>query len=141
MVTDEGWYRVTKRDIVAAGFDPGTDARRMSLYTGGIEQPLLVIDNDGDGNDDVFDDDDALEFYGFGNDTPWSGARAYWLVRDKGENQRVKSDKSKQRGNVTSTPTRSAASSARCSSPRSRTTAIARISSAQSFRRRAPRKN
>jgi uncharacterized repeat protein (TIGR01451 family) len=100
MVTDEGWYRVTKRDIVAAGFDPGIDARRMSLYTGGIEQPLLVDD----GGDDVFDDGDALEFYGFGNDTPWSGARAYWLVRDKGQKFRVKSDKSKDRGAVTSTP-------------------------------------
>jgi uncharacterized repeat protein (TIGR01451 family) len=100
MVADEGWYRVTKRDIVAAGFDPGIDARRMSLYTGGIEQPLLVDD----GGDGVFGDDDALEFYGFGNDTPWSGARAYWLVRDKGRNHRVKSDKSKDRGTVTSTP-------------------------------------
>lgn len=99
MVADEGWYRVTKRDIVAAGFDPGSDARRLSLYTGGIEQPLLADD----GGDNVFGDDDALEFYGFGNDTPWSGARAYWLVRDKGRNQRVKTDKSKERGNVTST--------------------------------------
>jgi hypothetical protein len=99
MVTDEGWYRVTKRDIAAAGFDPGIDARRLSLYTGGIEQPLLVDD----GNDNVFGDDDALEFYGFGNDTPWSGARAYWLVRDKGRNNRVKADKSKDRGTVTST--------------------------------------
>ncbi|MGZ5431752.1 MAG: DUF7507 domain-containing protein, partial [Thermoanaerobaculia bacterium] len=100
MVTDEGWYRVTKREIVAAGFDPGSDARRMSLYTGGIEQPLLVDD----GDDKAFDDADALEFYGFGNDTPWSGARAYWLVKDKGKSDRVKTDKSKNRGNVTSTP-------------------------------------
>lgn len=99
MVAEEGWVRVTKADIVVAGFDPGIDARRLSLFTGGVEQPLLVED----GGDNVFDSGDTLEFYGFGNDTPWSGARAYWLVRDKGKNARVKFEKAKERGDVTST--------------------------------------
>lgn len=92
MVAEEGWVRVTRAAMIAAGFDPGTDFRRLSLYTGGVEQPLLV-DESGE----------AIEFYGFGNDTPWSGARAYWLVRDKGRNQRVKTDKTKDRGTVVST--------------------------------------
>jgi len=99
MVAEEGWVRVTKADIVAAGFDPGTDVRRLSLFTGGIEQPLLVED----GGDNVFDSGDSLEFYGFGNDTPWSGARAYWLVRDKGKNARVKYEKAKDKNAVNST--------------------------------------
>ncbi|HYC87703.1 MAG TPA: C25 family cysteine peptidase [Thermoanaerobaculia bacterium] len=92
MVAEEGWVRVTRAAMIAAGFDPGTDFRRLSLYTGGVEQPLLV-DESGE----------AIEFYGFGNDTPWSGARAYWLVRDKGRNQRVKTDKTKDRGTTAST--------------------------------------
>jgi uncharacterized repeat protein (TIGR01451 family) len=92
MVAEEGWVRVTRAAMIAAGFDPGTDFRRLSLYTGGVEQPLLV-DESGE----------AIEFYGFGNDTPSSGARAYWLVRDKGRNQRVKTDRTKDRGAVTST--------------------------------------
>ncbi len=100
MVTEEGWYRVTRREIAASGFDPGSDARRMSLHMGGIEQPLFVDD----GDDGVFGDDDALEFYAFGNDTPWSGARAYWLVRDRGRSNRVKTDRSKQRSSISTTP-------------------------------------
>jgi len=100
LVTDEGWVRVTRRAIVDAGFDPGSDARRLSLFTGGIEQPLLIDD----GDDGVFDDGDAIEFYGFGNDTPSSGARAYWLVRDKGRRARVKADKSKARATISGTP-------------------------------------
>ncbi len=99
MITVEGWYRVTRRDIVAAGFDPGIDGRRLSLYTGGIEQPLLVDD----GGDNVFGDEDAVEFYAIGTDTPASGASAYWLVRDKGKSDRVKTDKSKERGSVKNT--------------------------------------
>ncbi|HEX6087568.1 MAG TPA: C25 family cysteine peptidase [Thermoanaerobaculia bacterium] len=92
MVTEEGWVRVTRAAMIAAGFDPGSDFRRLSLYTGGIEQPLLVDDSG-----------EAIEFYGFGNDTPSSGARAYWLVRDKGRNARVKTDKTKDRGTTAST--------------------------------------
>ncbi|HEX7831180.1 MAG TPA: C25 family cysteine peptidase [Thermoanaerobaculia bacterium] len=79
MITSEGWYRVTKSEITAAGYEAGTDSGNLSLYASGIEQPLFVDD----GGDGRFDATDAIEFYAIGNDTPSSGARAYWLVRNK----------------------------------------------------------
>ncbi|MFP5247464.1 MAG: C25 family cysteine peptidase, partial [Thermoanaerobaculia bacterium] len=79
LVTTEGWYRVTKSALAAAGFVAGN---RVALFTDGIEQPLL-------------ESNDAIEFYGVGIDTPASGARAYWLVNGKGTAARVKKDKSK----------------------------------------------
>lgn len=78
-IANEGWYRVTKSEITAAGFDPGVDPGRLALYTGGIEQPLFV----NDGGDGRFDANDTVEFYAIGNDTPSSGTRTYWLDRDK----------------------------------------------------------
>ncbi len=79
MIATEGWYRATKSEIMTAGFDPGNDSRNLSLYSGGIEQPLFVDD----GGDDRFDATDAVEFYAVGNDTPSSDTRAYWLVRSR----------------------------------------------------------
>lgn len=77
MVTQEGWYRVTKSALAAAGFVAGN---KVALFTNGIEQPITVTD-------------DAIEFYGLGNDTPASGARAYWLTNDKGAGFRIKREK------------------------------------------------
>ena len=91
MVTEEGWYRVAKSDLAAAGFDAG-DTKKLALFAEGIEQPIVITD-------------DAIEFYGIGIDTPATGARAYWLVRDKGDKLRVKNDKGKKGApSVTSTP-------------------------------------
>src|SRR6185436_3275074 len=82
MVTEEGWYRVTRAELAAAGFDAG-DTKKLALFAEGIEQPIVVTD-------------DAIEFYGIGIDTAAGGARAYWLVRDKGSKLRVKNDKAKK---------------------------------------------
>ncbi|HEX8618784.1 MAG TPA: C25 family cysteine peptidase [Thermoanaerobaculia bacterium] len=79
MVTQEGWYRVTAAQLIAAGFTPG---KKLALFTDGIEQPLSMTN-------------DAIEFYGIGLDTPSTGARAYWLTNDKGQGYRVAKDKSK----------------------------------------------
>ncbi|HEV2722846.1 MAG TPA: hypothetical protein VG323_22670, partial [Thermoanaerobaculia bacterium] len=65
-VTQEGWYRVTRAAMVAAGFDPGANFKKLSLYMQGIEQPLVV-------------NDDSVEFYGQRLDTFYTGARTYWL--------------------------------------------------------------
>jgi uncharacterized repeat protein (TIGR01451 family) len=71
----EGWYRLTRAAMTTAGYDPGSDPRAMSLYTAGIEQPL-VVDDGGDGK---FDANDAIEFYAAPLDTVATGARTYWL--------------------------------------------------------------
>ena len=73
MVTQEGWYRVTKAQLAETGV---VYKGSISLFTGGVEQPILVTD-------------DAIEFYGVGLDTPGSGARVYWLSNGKGSNLRI----------------------------------------------------
>ena len=91
MVTEEGWYRVTRSQLVDAGVDPG-DWKRVAIFTNGIEQPVVI-------------NNDAIEFYGIGIDTPAAGARAYWLVKDKGDKLRLRSDKAKKGApSLTSTP-------------------------------------
>ncbi|HEV2722470.1 MAG TPA: C25 family cysteine peptidase [Thermoanaerobaculia bacterium] len=65
-VTQEGWYRVTRAQMVAAGFDPGSKLKQLSLFMQGIEQPMVV-------------NDDSVEFYGQRLDTFSTGARTYWL--------------------------------------------------------------
>ncbi|MBV8517454.1 MAG: DUF11 domain-containing protein [Acidobacteria bacterium] len=87
-VTHEGWYRVTKSAIVAAGFDPGTVPDAVRLYVDGNECPIFVSD----GGDGSFDANDAIEFYGTALDTPSSGAHAYFVTKGKGLPLRLRSD-------------------------------------------------
>jgi uncharacterized membrane protein len=42
-VTTEGWYQVSRAQLVAAGLEPFADARMLQLYAEGIEQPLLIL--------------------------------------------------------------------------------------------------
>lgn len=84
-VTQEGWQRVTRAAMTAAGFDPGNDPRALSLSMLGNEQSISVDD----GGDGKFDPNDAVEFYGYPLDTPSTGARTYWLRSNKGNSSRV----------------------------------------------------
>jgi uncharacterized repeat protein (TIGR01451 family) len=69
LVQQEGIYKVTLAQLIAAGFSGSVDSAHLHLYAEGIEQPLR---NDGDG----------VEFYGTGIDTPYSGTRVYWLLSE-----------------------------------------------------------
>ncbi|HXH42060.1 MAG TPA: C25 family cysteine peptidase [Thermoanaerobaculia bacterium] len=79
-VSQEGWYRLTKAAMVAAGYDPGSDPRAITLSMLGAEQ-FITVDDGGDGK---FDANDAIEFYGYPLDTVSTGARTYWLRSAKG---------------------------------------------------------
>ncbi len=79
-VAQEGWYRLTRAAMTAAGFDPGTDPRAISLSMLGTEQSITVDD----GGDGKFDPNDAVEFYGYPLDSVSTGARTYWLRSSKG---------------------------------------------------------
>ncbi len=70
-VTREGWYRVTRSALMAAGYDPGGDSKYLQLFADGVEQPIMVREGA----------DAAIEFYGTPVDTPYSGTRTYWLVK------------------------------------------------------------
>ena len=84
-VSQEGWQRVTRASMTAAGFDPGSDSRAISLFMLGNEQSV-VVDDGGDGK---FDANDAIEFYGYPLDTLSTGARTYWLRAGKGTGNRI----------------------------------------------------
>lgn len=75
-VTAEGWYRVTRAQLVAAGMPANADARTLQLFAEGLEQPMLIEGNAGG----PLGPSDSIEFYGTGMDTPFSGTRIYWLV-------------------------------------------------------------
>jgi uncharacterized repeat protein (TIGR01451 family) len=77
-VDHEGWYHVTFAQLFAAGLEPSSDVRSLRLYAEDIEQPLLLTGR----ASGTASPTDAIEFYGTGIDTPYSGTRVYWLVRE-----------------------------------------------------------
>jgi len=85
VITQAGWYRLKKSDLVNAGFDPGTNSRLIAVFADGIEVPLVL----NDGGDNKFDADDTIEFYGTGVDTPTAGGHIYFVVTNKGKGLRL----------------------------------------------------
>lgn len=75
-VDREGWYRVPRASLVAAGLDPAIDTDKLQLYAGGVEQSIIA-------------NADGIEFYGTGQDTTWTASRVYWLVAGNGRGKRV----------------------------------------------------
>jgi uncharacterized repeat protein (TIGR01451 family) len=94
VVTTAGWVSVKKRDLVAAGYDPGTNSRVIAVFTDGQEIPADVRD----GGDNRFDADDTIEFFGQGIDTPSSGGRVYFVVNDKGRGARLRQQNGPKKG-------------------------------------------
>jgi uncharacterized repeat protein (TIGR01451 family) len=86
-VTSEGWYQVTRNELVAAGLPAGADAHLLQLYAEGVEQPLLIVGK----QYGPLGPNDSIEFYGTGIDTPFSGTRVYWLVRGSHPGARIPS--------------------------------------------------
>lgn len=86
LVSREGYYRVSRAQLAAAGFDPGTDPRSLSLFVDGQEIPIAV----NDGGDGTWDAADVLEFYAIGMDSTYSGTRTYWLINGNGNGLRFK---------------------------------------------------
>jgi hypothetical protein len=84
-IKEQGWYRVTQPELVAAGLNPAAHPRYLQLYVDGVEQPMLVR-GEGDGR---FDLQDAIEFYGVGLDTLSTDARIYWLVEGTKVGKRI----------------------------------------------------
>jgi len=86
-VGHEGWYRVTQPDLVKAGLDPNVDPASLHLYAEASEQPMQITGaTSGRGG---FGAQAAIEFYGTGIDTVFSGTRVYWLVAEEGQGARI----------------------------------------------------
>ncbi|GEM_PF-2253411 len=75
-IKQEGFYRITQAELLAAGLSAKADPRTLQLFADGVEQAIQVR-GEGDG---VFDAGDAVEFYGLGVDLPSTDTRVYWLV-------------------------------------------------------------
>lgn len=90
-VRQEGWYRVTQPELVAAGLDPRTDARLLQLFVDGQEQAINVAG----AIDAEFGPEAAIEFYGVGLDTPSTDTRNYWLVAGATPGKRIQQVKEK----------------------------------------------
>jgi len=83
IVTQPGWYGVKKSDLVAAGFDPGTNGQKISVFADGVEVPAIVSDSN-------FGNDSTIQFYGTGIDTPSTGGHVYYVTSGTGQGLRVK---------------------------------------------------
>ncbi len=92
-IREEGWYRVGRSELVAAGLDPKAKANLLQLFVDGQEQPLVVKG----AKDGRFGPGATIEFYGVGLDTPSTDTRTYWLVVGTKSGRRVSSAKSKSK--------------------------------------------
>ncbi|HXI91806.1 MAG TPA: C25 family cysteine peptidase, partial [Blastocatellia bacterium] len=75
-IRQEGWYRITQRDLVAAGLSSKVDARNLQLYVDGRQVPMIV-NGEQDGRFDPFD---SIEFYGVALNSTSTNTHVYWLV-------------------------------------------------------------
>jgi len=99
LISREGYYRVTRAQLAAAGYDPGADPRTLALMVDAQEIPIAVSD----GGDGRWDATDYLEFYAYGMDTAYSGTRAYWLAAGNSTGLRFR-PKGKTKGTPYSAP-------------------------------------
>lgn len=74
----EGFYRVTKAQLQAAGFDTNASPALWQLYLNGVEQAINVQANG-----------DYVEFYGSGIDTLESDTNIYFLIVGSQNGKRI----------------------------------------------------
>jgi len=87
-VRHEGWYRVGQADLVKAGLDANVDPALLHLYAEAIEQPIEITGaTAGPGG---FGPQAAINFYGTGIDTVFSGTRVYWLAAGAERGARIR---------------------------------------------------
>jgi hypothetical protein len=102
LINKQGWYRLTQPELIQAGLSYYANPKYLQLYADGKQQPMMVFTCGGLSRSSVgqnapnsergasrlsrracegeFGEDDWIEFYGTGLDSPWSDTRAYWLV-------------------------------------------------------------
>jgi uncharacterized repeat protein (TIGR01451 family) len=86
-VRHEGWYRVGQPELVKVGLDPNVDPAMLHLYAEAVEQPIQITGaTTGPGG---FGPQAAINFYGTGINTVFSGTRVYWLVAGEGHGARI----------------------------------------------------
>ncbi len=89
LVKHEGWYQVTQPELVKAGLDAKVDPASLHLFADAVEQPLQITG--ATAGPSGFGPQAAINFYGTGIDTLYSGTRVYWLVAEEGHGARIPS--------------------------------------------------
>jgi Peptidase family C25 len=84
-IKQEGFYRVTQAELLAAGLDPQVDPRSLQMFVDGVEQPIKVRGE----QDGRFDPTDAVEFYATGLDVASTDTHVYWLVAGAQPGKRI----------------------------------------------------
>jgi hypothetical protein len=88
-VAEEGWYRVSQRDLVNAGFSSKVDPRNLQLYVDGRPVPMIVNGE----QDGKFDPSDSVEFFGVGINSAVTSSHVYWLAAGSQTGTRIKSSR------------------------------------------------
>jgi hypothetical protein len=86
-VREDGWYRIGRSELLAAGLSPDVNPRFLQLYVDGRELPFIVT-GEADGR---FDSNDAVEFFGTAMDSAATDQHVYWLVAGSRAGERVQS--------------------------------------------------
>lgn len=84
-IKKDGWYRVTKVQMAAAGFDPTVEIRNLRLFADA--QELAINTNHQSG---PFSSNDYIEFFGRGLDLPSTDTRTYYLIAGTTPGKRVR---------------------------------------------------
>lgn len=71
-----GWYRVTRQELAATGFNANVNPDSLQLLADGVEVPMRVVN----ATPGQFVTGDFIEFYGAGVDAQSTDTRVYWLV-------------------------------------------------------------
>lgn len=77
-IKTDGFYRVLKAELLAAGFDVAGDPTKWQLFLNGVEQAIIVHPTG-----------DYLEFYGRGINTIESDTRFYYLFNGSTAGKRI----------------------------------------------------
>jgi hypothetical protein len=85
LVKENGWYRVTRSELIAAGLSPSANPGKLQLYREGVEQPIAVLSQKSGKTTTL----SAIEFYGEGLDTVSTDTRTYWLVQGSRPGKRI----------------------------------------------------
>jgi Peptidase family C25 len=83
LVRDSGVYRVPAEQLFTSGIPVGADVSAVQLWTSGVPVSFRAITADGA----HLQPGDAIEFYGRGIDTRYSGTRLYWVTAGLGGQQ------------------------------------------------------
>jgi uncharacterized protein (TIGR03382 family) len=80
LIQQDGVYRVTADQLIAAGFPVGAPLASLQLWAGGRLIAFRALSADGS----TLQSGDALEFFGQAADTRYTGTRVYWVTQGLG---------------------------------------------------------